>query len=137
MGGAGWRSPPPRKRGAPPRSGPPARDRRHRVTTFVDRAVLHVKAGDGGHGCVSIHREKFKPFGGPDGGNGGHGGRVSLVVDPRGPTLLRFHFRPTVKGGNGTGGAGSTRDGAAGADLELRVPDGTVVSPPDGEFIAD
>ena len=53
------------------------------MTTFVDRVVLHLQAGDGGHGCVSIHREKFKPFGGPDGGNGGHGGSVSLVVDRR------------------------------------------------------
>ena len=57
------------------------------MTSFVDRVVLHVQAGDGGHGCVSIHREKFKPFGGPDGGNGGHGGGVRLVVDPGVHTL--------------------------------------------------
>jgi GTPase len=107
------------------------------VATFVDRVVLHVQAGDGGHGCVSIHREKFKPFGGPDGGNGGHGGSVTLVVDPQVHTLLDFHFRPRVKAENGKGGAGSNRDGAAGTDLELRVPDGTVVSTPDGEVIAD
>jgi GTP-binding protein len=107
------------------------------VATFVDRVVLHVQAGDGGHGCVSIHREKFKPFGGPDGGNGGHGGSVALVVDPGVHTLLDFHFRPHVKAENGKGGAGSDRDGAAGGDLELRVPDGTVVRTPDGEVIAD
>ena len=69
------------------------------MTTFVDRVVLHVQAGDGGHGCVSIHREKFKPLGGPDGGDGGHGGSVMLVVDPGVHTLLDFHFRPAPEGG--------------------------------------
>ncbi len=107
------------------------------MTTFVDRAVLHVKAGDGGHGCVSIHREKFKPFGGPDGGDGGHGGSVKLVVDPGVHTLLDFHFHPHQKGGNGAGGAGNDRDGANGQTLVLRVPDGTVVLSMDGEVLAD
>ena len=107
------------------------------MTTFVDRVVLHMQAGDGGHGYVSIHREKFKPFGGPDGGNGGHGGSVSLVVDPQVTTLLDFHFRPHMKAENGKGGAGSNRDGANGADLVLKVPDGTVVQTTDGEVLAD
>jgi GTP-binding protein len=107
------------------------------VTTFVDRVVLHVRAGDGGHGCVSIHREKFKPFGGPDGGNGGHGGSVVLAVDPGVHTLLDFHFRPHVRAENGRGGQGSNRDGASGADLVLAVPDGTLVQRSDGEPIAD
>jgi GTP-binding protein len=107
------------------------------VTTFVDRAVLHVKAGDGGHGCVSIHREKFKPFGGPDGGDGGHGGSVTLVVDPGVHTLLDFHFHPHQKAKNGNGGAGNDRDGANGESLVLRVPDGTVVQSLDGELLAD
>ncbi len=107
------------------------------MTTFVDRVVLHVRAGDGGHGCVSIHREKFKPFGGPDGGDGGHGGEVTLVVDPGVHTLLDFHFRPHVKAENGKGGQGSDRDGANGANLELRVPDGTVVQTAEGELVAD
>jgi len=107
------------------------------VTTFVDRVVLHVQAGDGGHGCVSIHREKFKPFGGPDGGNGGHGGDVVLTVDPGVHTLLDFHFRPHVKAENGKGGAGSNRHGAAGADLVLPVPDGTVVQTCGGAALAD
>jgi GTP-binding protein len=107
------------------------------VATFVDRVVLHVQAGAGGHGCVSIHREKFKPFGGPDGGDGGHGGSVALVVDPGVHTLLDFHFRPRIKAENGKGGQGSNRDGANGADLVLRVPDGTVVTTPAGEVIAD
>ncbi|WP_422773690.1 GTPase ObgE [Plantactinospora sp. WMMC1484] len=107
------------------------------MTTFVDRVVLHLQAGDGGHGCVSIHREKFKPFGGPDGGNGGHGGSVALVVDPQVHTLLDFHFRPHVKAENGKGGAGSNRDGANGRDLVLKVPDGTVVQAMDGTVLAD
>ncbi|GAA4580931.1 GTPase ObgE [Micromonospora coerulea] len=107
------------------------------MTTFVDRVVLHMQAGDGGHGCASIHREKFKPFGGPDGGNGGHGGSVSLVVDPQVTTLLDFHFRPHLKAENGKGGAGSNRDGANGHDLLIKVPNGTVVLSPDGEVLAD
>ncbi|MFG3690932.1 GTPase ObgE [Micromonospora sp. NPDC047740] len=107
------------------------------MAMFVDRVVLHLQAGDGGHGCVSIHREKFKPFGGPDGGNGGHGGSISLVVDPQVHTLLDFHFRPHVKAENGRGGAGSNRDGANGQDLIIKVPNGTVVQTPDGEVLAD
>jgi len=107
------------------------------VATFVDHVVLHVSAGDGGHGCASVHREKFKPLGGPDGGNGGNGGDVVLVVDPGVHTLLDFHFHPHQKAGNGRPGMGSNRSGAAGADLELRVPDGTVVQTVDGEVLAD
>lgn len=107
------------------------------MTSFVDRVVLHVQAGNGGHGCVSVLREKFKPLGGPDGGDGGHGGSVTLVVDPGVHTLLDFHFRPHVKAENGHGGAGKNRDGANAADLELRVPNGTVVQTTDGEVIAD
>jgi GTPase len=107
------------------------------VTTFVDRVVLHLQAGDGGHGCVSVRREKFKPLGGPDGGDGGHGGGITLVVDPQQHTLLDFHFRPHVKAPNGGGGAGDNRDGANGASLVLPVPDGTVVQTLDGEVLAD
>jgi GTP-binding protein len=107
------------------------------VITFVDRVVLHLRAGDGGHGCVSVHREKFKPFGGPDGGNGGHGGGVSLIVDAAVHTLLDFHFRPHIKADNGKGGAGSNRDGANGTNLVLKVPPGTVVLGTDGEVLAD
>ncbi|GGK41017.1 GTPase Obg [Pilimelia terevasa] len=107
------------------------------MAMFVDRVVLHLQAGNGGHGCVSIHREKFKPFGGPDGGNGGHGGDVTLVVDPAVHTLLDFHFRPHIKADNGKGGAGSNRDGANGKGLVIKVPNGTVVQTPDGEVLAD
>ncbi|GAA5184975.1 GTPase ObgE [Rugosimonospora acidiphila] len=107
------------------------------MASFVDRVVLQVQAGDGGHGCVSILREKFKPFGGPDGGNGGHGGDVTLVVDPGVHTLLDFHFRPHAKAQNGKGGQGGDRHGANGADLILRVPDGTVVQDTAGNVLAD
>ena len=58
---------------------------------FVDQVLLHAKAGDGGSGCTSVHREKFKPLGGPDGGNGGKGGDVVLVVDLNVTTLLEYH----------------------------------------------
>jgi GTP-binding protein len=99
--------------------------------------VIHVAAGDGGNGCASVHREKFKPLGGPDGGNGGRGGDVVLVVDPSVHTLLDYHFRAHADAGSGKQGLGSNKDGASGADLELRVPDGTVVLTEDGEVLAD
>ena len=104
---------------------------------FVDRVVIHAQAGNGGHGCASVHREKFKPLGGPDGGNGGSGGSIVLVVDPQVHTLLDFHFHPHVNAPSGKQGAGSNRDGAAGADLEVRVPDGTVVLDDQGRLLAD
>jgi GTP-binding protein len=107
------------------------------MTRFVDRVALQVQGGNGGNGCVSVHREKFKPLGGPDGGNGGRGGSVLLVVDPGVHTLLDFHFRPHVKAPGGGHGAGSRRHGANGADLALPVPEGTVVQTPDGEVLAD
>jgi GTPase len=104
---------------------------------FVDRVVIHARAGSGGRGCASVHREKFKPLGGPDGGNGGRGGSIVLVVDPQVHTLLDFHFHPHVDAPSGKPGAGNNRDGAAGNDLELRVPDGTVVLDEDGRLLAD
>ncbi|MEU6646053.1 GTPase ObgE [Saccharomonospora sp. NPDC046836] len=107
------------------------------TSRFVDRAVIHLAAGNGGNGCASVHREKFKPLGGPDGGNGGSGGDVLLVVDPSVHTLLDFHFRPHARAGNGKPGQGSNRNGAAGETLELKVPDGTVVLTADGEVLAD
>jgi GTPase involved in cell partitioning and DNA repair len=70
-------------------------------TRFVDRVVLHLQAGDGGNGCSSVYREKFIPLGGPDGGNGGHGGDIILEVDPQVHTLLDFHFHPHIKAGRG------------------------------------
>ena len=107
------------------------------MAQFVDQAVLHLQAGDGGHGCVSVHREKFKPLGGPDGGNGGHGGDIILEVSPQVHTLLDFQFRPHVKAKRGGNGEGDHRNGARGEDLVLEVPVGTVVRSEDGEILAD
>jgi len=107
------------------------------VATFVDRVVVHATAGDGGHGCASVRREKYKPLAGPDGGNGGHGGSVILVVDPQVTTLLDYHHAPHRTAASGTQGMGDNRCGACGGDLELAVPDGTVVLTPDGTVLAD
>jgi GTP-binding protein len=107
------------------------------MANFVDRVVLHVAAGDGGHGVASVKREKFKPLGGPDGGNGGNGGNVILRVDPQSTTLLDYHHSPHRKATNGRPGAGDERNGGDGADLVLPVPEGTVVKGADGEILAD
>ncbi|GIG39707.1 GTPase ObgE [Cellulomonas phragmiteti] len=107
------------------------------MATFVDRVVLHATGGDGGHGCASIHREKFKPLAGPDGGNGGNGGSVIVEVDPQVTTLLPFHHLPHRRAASGTQGMGDHRSGATAEDLVLGVPDGTVVKSPDGTVLAD
>ena len=107
------------------------------MAEFADHVTVTVKAGDGGHGCASVHREKFKPLGGPDGGNGGRGGDVIFEVDPGMATLLDLHRRPVRRAGNGKQGSGSHRSGADGADLIVAVPDGTVVKTQDGEALAD
>ena len=107
------------------------------MAQFVDRATLHLQAGDGGHGCASVHREKFKPLGGPDGGNGGHGGDIVLEVSTQVHTLLDFQYRPHIKSQRGANGAGDWRNGARGEDLVLEVPVGTVVRSEDGEVLAD
>jgi len=107
------------------------------MTTFVDRVVLHVAAGDGGHGCASVRREKFKPLGGPDGADGGHGGDVVLVVDHNVTTLLDYHYHPHQKATSGKPGGGDMRQGAWGTTLELPVPNGTVVTTPEGVVLAD
>ena len=108
------------------------------MARFVDRVVLHLQAGDGGHGCVSIHREKFKPFGGPDGGNGGHGGSVSPGRRPAACTRCSTSTSArTSRPRTARAAPGSNRDGANGADLVLKVPDGTVVQTADGEVLAD
>lgn len=107
------------------------------MSRFVDRVVLHLQAGDGGNGCASVRREKFVPLGGPDGGNGGHGGDVVLEVDPQVHTLLDFHFHPHIKAERGAAGAGDHRHGARGKDLVVQVPAGTVVLDDKGEVLAD
>ncbi len=105
--------------------------------SFVDRVTLHVAAGRGGNGVASVHREKFKPLGGPDGGNGGPGGSVILRVDQGVTTLLDYHHSPRRGAEHGGHGAGGHRNGSHGADLVLPVPDGTVVSRANGELLAD
>ena len=107
------------------------------MVTFVDRVTLHLRAGKGGNGCVSVRREKFKPLAGPDGGNGGHGGDVVLVADPQVTTLLSFHHSPHRHAGNGGFGMGDNRSGYHGESLELPVPVGTVVKDADGETLVD
>jgi GTPase len=107
------------------------------MATFVDRAVLHCKGGDGGHGCASVHREKFKPLGGPDGGNGGRGGDVIVIVDAQMHSLLDYQHGPQRKGGHGKPGQGGHRNGADGADVIVPVPPGTQVRDGDGNVLAD
>jgi GTPase len=94
---------------------------------FVDEARIYVKAGDGGAGCKSFRREKHVPKGGPDGGDGGHGGNVVLVADASYSTLIDYQFKRHFKAPRGTHGKGSRMDGAVGQDLLLPVPLGTVV----------
>ncbi|NUS53206.1 MAG: GTPase ObgE, partial [Nocardioidaceae bacterium] len=107
------------------------------MPTFVDRVTLHVTAGRGGNGVASVHREKFKPLGGPDGGNGGPGGSVVLRVDPDVTTLVDYHHSPHRRAPHGGHGAGANRNGGHGEDLVLPVPDGTVVSDARGRVLAD
>ena len=107
------------------------------MAAFVDRVVLHLTAGDGGHGCVSVKREKFKPLGGPDGGQGGDGGDITLVVDHQTTTLLNYHHIPHRSAENGQPGMGDHRAGKDGEHLVLPVPDGTVVKDRDGNILAD
>jgi len=107
------------------------------MVTFVDQVTLHLRAGNGGDGCISVKREKFKPLAGPDGADGGNGGSISLISDPNVTTLLDFHFNSHRAGGDGGDGAGDFRNGATGKDVVLPVPVGTVVRSADGKIIAD
>lgn len=107
------------------------------MTSFVDSVVLHLSAGHGGHGCVSVRREKFKPLGGPDGGNGGHGGDIILLADPQVTTLLDYHHRPHRSSGNGSPGQGDSKHGKSAPDVTLPVPVGTVVRDASGELVVD
>lgn len=109
---------------------------------FVDQVDIHVKAGNGGKGCLSFRREKYVPRGGPDGGDGGAGGSVFIVATPRKNTLIDFRFHPEFEARKGDHGQGSNRSGQTGDDLEIEVPIGTLVygQPADGsetELIAD
>jgi GTPase len=105
---------------------------------FVDEATVRVQAGNGGHGCLSFRREKFVAKGGPDGGDGGHGGDVYLVADQAINTLVDFRVARKYRAESGNPGAGRNKTGKSGADLDVSVPCGTVVYDVDtGELIGD
>jgi GTP-binding protein len=107
------------------------------VAGFVDEAQLHVKAGDGGAGSVSFRREAHVAKGGPDGGNGGGGGDVWLVTDHNVASLLGFRDHPHRRAGNGAHGKGKAKHGAAGDDIVVPVPEGTIVRDLEGGVLAD
>ncbi len=107
------------------------------VPSFVDRVTLEVHGGRGGNGAASVHREKFRPLGGPDGGNGGRGGDVVLVVDADVTTLIELHHSRIKKAADGRPGQGDHRAGSQGADVVVPVPAGTVVRDGSGEVLAD
>jgi GTP-binding protein len=116
------------------------------MTDFVDRVVVHLKAGDGGNGTASIKREKFKPLAGPNGGNGGDGGSIIFRVEENATSLLDYRYSPHRTAQNGKNGMGDNWDGARGDDLVLPVPRGTVIfeavggvgeSKQRGELLAD
>lgn len=107
------------------------------MVTFVDQVQVHLHAGRGGNGCVSVKREKFKPLAGPDGGNGGHGGDIVFLADPQVTTLLDFHRRPHRDAENGGFGMGDYRAGTNGEEMLLSVPIGTVVKDAAGETLID
>ena len=94
---------------------------------FIDRALVRVRAGDGGSGIISFRREKFAPMGGPDGGDGGRGGNVVVRVDTNLSTLLDYTYRDSWKADNGDHGSGNNKTGSSGTDVVLPVPPGTIV----------
>lgn len=107
------------------------------MSDFVDECQLHVKGGDGGAGCVSFRREAHTPMGGPDGGDGGNGGDVWLVADSSVSSLLAFRDHPFRRGADGVHGSGKKKYGRAGKDLNVAIPEGTVLRDRDGGLLAD
>ncbi len=108
---------------------------------MIDRVEILVKAGDGGNGVISFRREKFVPYGGPDGGDGGNGGNVIIKADPAVTSLRKYQYRKLYRAGVGQQGGGGRKHGRNGNDMILQVPPGTLVTNktmlPDSESIAD
>lgn len=105
---------------------------------FFDRTTIEIKSGNGGNGCVSFRREKYIPNGGPDGGNGGRGGDVTIRADRNVSTLQEYRFQRHFAAGNGEDGKGKKMAGAGGADLVLKVPTGTLILESESrELVAD
>jgi len=102
---------------------------------FVDEATIDVAAGDGGAGCASFRREKFIPFGGPNGGDGGRGGSIYAVADLNLNTLIDYRYARRHEARNGEAGRGSDQFGAAGADIVLRMPVGTILTDVESEQV--
>ena len=102
---------------------------------FVDKARIHVKAGDGGNGAVAFHREKYVASGGPDGGDGGRGGNIVLQADPNLSTLMDFRYKRKFVATNGQGGGGKRQNGKKGDDVVIKVPLGTVVRDPESNAV--
>jgi len=108
------------------------------ATTFIDKARITVKAGNGGNGAVSFHREKYVAAGGPDGGDGGKGGSIILQVDDHMSTLMDFRYKRKYAAQSGADGSGARKFGKDGEDLVIRVPMGTLVRDAEtGEIIKD
>jgi len=107
------------------------------MAMFVDQAPFTAKAGNGGNGCVSFHREKFVLNGGPDGGDGGHGGSIVLLADGNMHTLLDFRMKAKYFAANGEDGRGGRCSGKNGEDLVIKVPVGTIVKGENGQIVAD
>ncbi|MQY72667.1 MAG: GTPase ObgE, partial [Dehalococcoidia bacterium] len=108
---------------------------------MIDRVEILVKAGNGGNGAISFRREKFVPYGGPDGGDGGNGGNVIIKADPAVTSLRKYQYRKLYRAGVGQQGGGGRKHGRNGSDMILQVPPGTLVTNkttlPDNESIAD
>jgi GTP-binding protein len=107
------------------------------MSGFVDQAQLHARAGDGGAGAVSWRREAHVDKGGPDGGDGGHGGDVWLIATTNESSLMGFRDHPFRRATDGVHGSGQKRHGARGKDIEVPVPVGTVVRDPKGAVVCD
>src|SRR5260370_19026165 len=94
---------------------------------FIDEAIIRIKAGNGGNGCMAFRREKFVPRGGPSGGDGGRGGDIGMESSERHNTLIHFRYNPEYKGERGRHGEGSNCSGREGEDVLLKVPVGTIL----------